>query len=209
MSDTDQSQSKKRKTLKNKESKPFWNEKAAQISQQWGLDLKTQPADKREGENIESNSWFSIVKHKQAPLVNDSLDLPPKVNSEKEILRARHVRLYPTASQQETLRKWFGTQRYLYNRALKMHRDGQPMNIKTLRLKLTNNDTNILEPHEQWPNEYHYTLKDEALRDLVNLNSTITRPTTKYRSALQIEVQDAKGTKGTNSEPFGSQEILK
>ena len=144
MSDTARSQLKKRKTLKNRESKPFWNEKAAQISRQWSLDSKAQPGVQREVKNIESYSWFSIIKHKQAPIINDSLDLPPKVNSEREILRARHIRIYPTAAQQETLRKWFGTQRYLYNRALKLHREGLPMNIKTLRMKLTNNNTNIL-----------------------------------------------------------------
>lgn len=136
MSDTDQSRLKKRKTLKIKEARPFWNEKAAQLSQQWGLDSKAQPAVKREVENIESHSWFSIVKHKQAPIINNSLDLPPKGNSEKEILRARDIRIYPTAAQQETLRKWFGTQRYLYNRALKLHREGLPMKIKTLRMTL-------------------------------------------------------------------------
>ena len=152
------------------------NEKAAQLSQQWGLDVKNSLAGERKGEKIESNSWFTIVKHKQVLITNDSLDLPLKVHIEKELTRARHIRLYPTTSQQETLRKWFGTQRYVYNRALKLHHEGQPMNIKTLRQMLINKDINILEPHEQWLKEYNYDLKSEALRDLVkNYSSNMAR----------------------------------
>lgn len=53
-----------------------------------------------------------------------------------------------------------------------MHREGQPMITKTLRQKLINIDTRILEPHEQWLNDYHYILKDEALRDFVENNNS-------------------------------------
>lgn len=98
MSETSQGRRKKRKTLKNKEFKPFWNEKATRLSQQWGLDVKNPLAAGIQGEKIESNSWFSIVKHRQAPIMSNSLELPPKVNSEEELTRARHIRLYPTTS---------------------------------------------------------------------------------------------------------------
>ena len=41
---------------------------------------------------------------------------------------------------------------------------------------MLNRDTNILEPQEQWLNDYNYDLKDEALRDLVkNYSSNMAR----------------------------------
>ena len=171
-----QNQAKKRKTSNSKTTKPYWNEDAAHISQQWGLNTILPTAAKNLSQKITSDSWFNVVKHPQVPVINDSLNLPLSNGVKEEITRARKIRIYPTNSQKETLKKWFGCQRYIYNRALKLHRDGMAMTIKGLRQTLLNRDTNILEPQEQWLNDYSYDLKDEALRDLVkNYSSNMAK----------------------------------
>lgn len=162
-----QNQAKKRKTSKKNTSRPFWNADAADLSKKWGLNTMLPTAAKKLYKKINSDSWFSVVKHPQAPIINNSLDLPLSSGVKEKMIRARKIRIYPTTTQKETLKKWFGCQRYIYNKALKMHNDGMLINIKILREKLLNKKTSVLEPEEQWLFDYNYDLKDEALRDLV------------------------------------------
>ncbi|KAK9325506.1 hypothetical protein V1517DRAFT_178742, partial [Lipomyces orientalis] len=51
---------------------------------------------------------------------------------------ARLIRLFPTKSQKETLRQWFGTQRYIYNRSVALVREGMKPTQKELRALLLN-----------------------------------------------------------------------
>ena len=176
MNSSIKNQVKKRKTSKKIPSKPFWNDETSAISQQWGLDTMHSMAAKKFRQKIRSDSWFSVVEHPQAPIMNNSVSLPLSSGVKKELIRARKIRIYPTTYQKEALKKWFGCQRYIYNRALKMYNDGIPIGIKTLREQLLNKNTNVLEPWEQWLNEYQYDLKDESLRDLIkNYNSNVSK----------------------------------
>ncbi|KAK9236131.1 hypothetical protein V1525DRAFT_389788 [Lipomyces kononenkoae] len=68
-------------------------------------------------------------------------------------LRALKICLFPTTSQKETLRKWFGAQRY----------------NKELRAVPLNSKTNKLKDSEKWLDEYQYDLKDEAIRDFMKI----------------------------------------
>ncbi|KAK9360723.1 hypothetical protein V1504DRAFT_131846 [Lipomyces starkeyi] len=58
--------------------------------------------------------------------------------------RARKMRLFPTTSQKETLRQWFGTQRYIYNKCVALVREGMKPMQKKLRAVLLNSETNTL-----------------------------------------------------------------
>ncbi|KAK9317851.1 hypothetical protein V1522DRAFT_147857 [Lipomyces starkeyi] len=58
--------------------------------------------------------------------------------------RTRKMRLFPTTSQKETLRQWFGTQRYIYNKCVALVRDGMKPTQKKLRAVLLNSETNTL-----------------------------------------------------------------
>ncbi|CCE90908.1 RNA-guided endonuclease InsQ/TnpB family protein TDEL_0C00190 [Torulaspora delbrueckii] len=187
-----QNQAKKRKTSKSKAAKPYWNENAAHFSQQWGLNTMLPTAAKKLGQKINSDSWFSVIKHPQAPIINDSLNLPLSSGVEEELIRARKIRIYPTNSQKETLKKWFGCHRYIYNKALKMHKDGVLMNIKILREKLLNKKTSALTPEEQWLSEYNYDLKDEALRDLVKNYSSNMAKFKKTRVPFKLRFKTKK-----------------
>lgn len=108
-----------------------------------------------------------MVEHPQAPVTNHLLELPVSGEFKEEIIRARKIRIYRTTSQKESLEKWFGCQRFMYDRALKLHRDGMEMSVKALRQTLLNRDTDVLEPQEEWLSEYNNDLKSEALRDIV------------------------------------------
>lgn len=54
----------------------FWNEDAAHCSRQGGLGKMLPMAAKKLDQKVISNSWFSAVKHPQAPIANHSLSLP-------------------------------------------------------------------------------------------------------------------------------------
>ncbi|KAK9483615.1 hypothetical protein V1527DRAFT_498303 [Lipomyces starkeyi] len=58
--------------------------------------------------------------------------------------RDRKMRLFPTTSQKETLRQWFGTQRYIYIKCVALVREGMKPTQKKLRSVLLNSETNTL-----------------------------------------------------------------
>ncbi|KAK9256945.1 hypothetical protein V1507DRAFT_167190 [Lipomyces tetrasporus] len=69
-------------------------------------------------------------------------------------MRARKIRLFPTTSQKETLRQWFGAQRYIYHKCVALVRGRMKPTQKELRAVLLNSETNTLDDNEKWLDEY-------------------------------------------------------
>lgn len=89
-------------------------------------------------------------------------------------MTAQKIRIYPKKSQQQTLNKWFGLQRWVYNKCLAQHKENIRNEIKTtvgsLRTNIINNSN--FENSNTWVLDYNYDLRDEAIRDFIkNLKS--------------------------------------
>ncbi|KAK9364918.1 putative transposase DNA-binding domain-containing protein [Lipomyces kononenkoae] len=142
--------------------KTFWTEATREISQEWPLVSGSSVSGS--SRNVESDSWFPIQVHPQtsapAPISQKSF-LPSLLTQQSadcdgHKMRALKIRLFPTKSQKETLRQWFGTQQ--------------------LRAVLLNSETNKLDDTEKWLEEYEYDLKDEAIRDFMkNYSSNMAK----------------------------------
>ena len=97
----------------------------------------------------------------------DWLDLINKESANSSI----KIRIYPTKEQKQTLNKWFGVRRFIYNKCLASIKKKEcKENLKDLRNKNIYNSN--YETKDSWMLDYNYDLRDEALRDLMkNINS--------------------------------------
>ncbi|KAK9320138.1 hypothetical protein V1517DRAFT_348451 [Lipomyces orientalis] len=148
----------------------FWRASTRELSQEWSLNTTTVSAGVCGSyRSIESNSWFSIQVHPQqltrSPNSRKTF-LPSLITSPRKMMadeqqrtdggadgggnkiRARKIRLFPTTSQKETLRQWFGTQRHIYNKCVALVREGMKPTQKELRAVLLNSGTNTLDDRE-------------------------------------------------------------
>ncbi|KAJ8100543.1 hypothetical protein POJ06DRAFT_290410 [Lipomyces tetrasporus] len=141
----------------------FWRESTRELSQKWALNTTTVSAGVSGSQrSIPSNSWFSIQVHpqkrtrppnSQKTFLLSSITSPQKTMADEQQrtegggnnMRARKIRLFPTRSQKEILRQWFGAQRYIYNKCA---------SLKELRAVLLNSETNTLNDNEKWLDEY-------------------------------------------------------
>ncbi|KAK9349556.1 hypothetical protein V1523DRAFT_400024, partial [Lipomyces doorenjongii] len=181
---TSSSGSRKRKLSQASEShspgqrKQFWTEVTRELSQQWPL--VSGISDSGASRSVDSDSWFSIQVHPQTstPTPNSGKSFLPSLNTSEDQqradgdddgdkMRARKIRVFPTTAQKETLRQWFGAQRYIYNKCVTLIRGGMKPTQKELRAVLLNSKTNTLSETEKWLDEYEYDLKDEAIRDFM------------------------------------------
>jgi transposase len=88
----------------------------------------------------------------------------------EEAGKAHRVRIYPNSKQRQTLRKWFGVRRWVYNKCLSVVENGTKATLSELRKKVINNDN--FKTENTWMLEYEYDLRDEAVRDFIkNMNS--------------------------------------
>ncbi|KAK9359191.1 hypothetical protein V1504DRAFT_441502 [Lipomyces starkeyi] len=148
------------------------------LSQEWPLVSGTSVSGS--SRSVESDSWFSIEVHPQtgAPAPNSRKSfLPSLITSEEQQsaggdgdgddddkLLVRKIRLFPTTSQKETLRQWFGAQRR------------HEANAERTACFLLNSKTSQLNDSEKWLEQYEYDLKDEAIRDFMkNYNSNMAK----------------------------------
>ncbi|KAK9310870.1 hypothetical protein V1524DRAFT_371998, partial [Lipomyces starkeyi] len=160
--------------------KKFWTEVTRGLSQEWPLVSGTSVSGS--SRSVESDSWFSIEVHPQtgAPAPNSRKSfLPTLITSEEQQsaggdgdddddkLRVPKICLFPTTSQKETLRQWFGAQRYIYNKCVALVQGGMKPTQKELRAVLLNSKTSQLNDSEKWLEQYAYDLKDEAIRDFM------------------------------------------
>lgn len=75
------------------------------------------------------------------------------------------IRIYPSKTQKLTLKKWFGIQRWVYNKCLAMFKQNNKITLKQLRKSIINNEN--FKDVNQWMLNYDYDLRDEAIRDFI------------------------------------------
>ena len=153
---------------------------------QWNNQIKTLKY-KKDIKPIELNiikAHKNIIKCQKyiaklrATEVDDS-NIPNFIEEKEQAEKAIKYRIFPTKSQRETLSKWFGVRRYIYNKVLYYIRNLDQVKFKMpskkeLRAKFINN--NNYENVDKWVLDYDYDLKDEALQDLLkNYKSAIAK----------------------------------
>lgn len=163
---------------KEKVFKPFWNDHCQEISQRLWSPIGTDYVDLR------LNSWNSssismipdssfLIKKQINPQIESSpmtsflssmsIPVDPWV---KDRIRTRKVRIYPTSQQQQTLRQWMGTCRYIYNRSLHNINQGNEPNPTFFSLRnkyVTAKDNTVIHP---WESETPKDIRAGALQDL-------------------------------------------
>ena len=93
---------------------------------------------------------------------------------QSDITSVKHIHLTLNTKQKLKLRMWFGLQRWIYNKCLEKIKNDKLTTIKELRAAVIN-DINYISKNK-WVKEYHYDLRDEALRDLLkNIKSNIAK----------------------------------
>ena len=126
---------------------PYWNESCEVISSALLLPIGIDsPASAEKLYNTWLNktvekSWFSTRLFTVPPQKN-SLPISSQfctsfpvecMDSANTVIKSRKIEIFPTVEQKETLRKWFGTSRYVYNHAVSLFEDKDtPTNFKKL-----------------------------------------------------------------------------
>ena len=110
-------------------------------------------------------------------IVNNLKKKTTKLNKE-QAEKAIKIRIFPDSNQKQTLKKWFGVRRWIYNKCLHIMKENYKNKIKTTQKmlrKLVINEINY--KHEnQWMLDFEYDLRDEAMRDMLkNLTSNIAK----------------------------------
>lgn len=104
---------------------------------------------------------------------NEAKKAPIK-KEKSDINSVKHIQLSLSQEQKSILKRWFGLQRWIYNKCLEKIKNNKITTLKALRSAVIN-EINYNE-HNKWVKEYHYDLRDEALRDLLkNINSNIAK----------------------------------
>lgn len=117
------------------------------------------------------------------------------------------IRIYPTKEQRETISKWLGVQRWIYNRCLYLINEKKAKATqKDLRDKVVN-DKNFLKENT-WMLDYEYDLRDEAMRDFLhNLKTNFAkggkfnlefRTKKKYKKQVSMSVLAKKWNRPKN-----------
>jgi len=167
---------------KEKVLKPFWNNQCKEISQRLWLpteiDFVGSPSTfwNTSSQSMESNSWFSMKKMENQQVKISQTTLCPLYIStpvekwEEEGIRARKIRLYPTADQKTILRNWIGARRYVYNRVLASINNGEKINSYELRNKYVTSKTRDGQNNpliKEWEKKIPKDIRNGAIRDLV------------------------------------------
>lgn len=113
-----------------------------------------------------------VIKNNEKKLIKKTSkkkeSLPKNINSVKQI------NLKLTTSQKQTFKQWIGLQRWIYNQCLEQMTKNKITTIKELRKKVINNCN--FKTKNQWVKNFHYDLRDEALRDLLkNRDSNLAK----------------------------------
>ena len=119
-------------TSKEKDFKPFWSQQSMDLSKKLWLPTKIDLQDSVSNSlNISSNKLVEEYKsltekntnlqNKNCPkisLVSSTFSIVDKWESGDTVVRNKKIKLYLKKDQKQILNKWFGTCRYVYNRAL-------------------------------------------------------------------------------------------
>ena len=101
--------------------KPFWNNRCLELSRKiWLPTESSYSAGNSYSKCFPSNHLFETTTLDNSQPSNY---LEPQINDEeivwdKDAIRPRKIKLYPTKKQKKKLKKWIGTTRYVYNNAL-------------------------------------------------------------------------------------------
>ncbi len=135
--------------------KPFWNSSCDIKTQKLTLlnhdeyqVLHTGVVPTTQPSNVTghtSNYWMKMVTTKHDESLKFAVSPEAKLlnnwditNPHREIVKARKIRLLPNTQQKATLNKWFGTCRYVYNRALDyINETNEPYNKDLISSLLT------------------------------------------------------------------------
>lgn len=164
---------------KEKVLKPFWTKQCTILSQKLWLPIETDYVVSHSnfwnGSSIkmELNSWFSIKKMNNPLNKNSLMTSSPLFTSipvekwEKDVIRTRKIRLYPTNEQQKIMKGWMSTRRYVYNKVLAhIKKDKEKITFFDLRNKYVTakNNPNV----EFWETETPKDIRAGAVSDVVN-----------------------------------------
>ena len=164
---------------KEKVLKPFWTKQCTILSQKLWLPIETDYVVSHSnfwnGSSIkmELNSWFSIKKMNNPLNKNSLMTSSPLFTSipvekwEKDVIRTRKIRLYPTNEQQKIMKGWMSTRRYVYNKVLAhIKKDKEKITFFDLRNKYVTakNNPNV----EVWETETPKDIRAGAVSDVVN-----------------------------------------
>ena len=118
-----------------KDCAPYWNDFCAETSSKLWLPTETALQDLVSTcsssllRKTAGNSWFSVkaweaTKRKCVKTSSPFSTTSHAECTEKEVIRARKIRLYPTNEQEKLFKKWLAVSRYSYNRAVDLIQSG-------------------------------------------------------------------------------------
>ncbi len=159
-------------TSKGKGLEPYWNGLCKVISSKLLLPIGIGSPDSISTlydtslNKTVANSWFSIKQstvHKKNSRRIFSQSCMSSVagctDSEVTVTKSKKIRVYPTTEQRETLRQWFGTARFTYNKTVALlNETDTKANWKAIK-------TGILHDLPDWSKETPYQIKSIAIRD--------------------------------------------
>jgi IS605 OrfB family transposase len=175
--------------------KPFWNLISQGLSKEFWI-----PSSDNYINNTNQKSWYTniccddnndknnISKH--YPLFNKK-----KTDNTEEQFTATKLRIYPNKEQKQTLEKWFGASRFIYNNCLSYINDNSGvkgiMTIKNLRTKFVNNENFTIK--NKWMIDIPYDIRDEAVRDLKkNYKSNFVKKNNGNNNSFDIKYKSKK-----------------
>ena len=172
-----------------KDFKPFWTPHSKELSKKLWLPIETDCVDSPS--NCSSSS--SPVRKPNLSCWTQSMENPQNKNSqttyspsftftpaavwEEEGIRARKIRLYPTAIQRRILRQWMGTARWTFNKGLETTRANQENRIDVPSLTKrwvtqTYRDGTSNPDLPSWTLETPKDIRKGGLRDLYKAHKT-------------------------------------
>lgn len=119
----------------------------------------------------------------------------PKIIEEYNAIK---LRIYPNFEQKQTLRRWFGIHRLIYNKCLDYAKENNVYKInkyvlKDIRDLIINNDN--YERENRWMLEVPYEIRDNALRDLKNnYNSNVAKMENGNNNRFNIKFKSRNDT---------------
>ena len=113
-----------------------------------------------------ANSWFltkqnTVRKKNGQRLFSQSClsSVAECTDSEVAVIKSKKIRVYPDKEQRGTLRKWFGTARFVYNKTIALlNETDTKANWKAIK-------TGIIHSLPDWAKEVPYQIKSVAIRD--------------------------------------------
>lgn len=156
--------------LKEKDLKPFWNERCAEISSKLWLPIKTDLQDLDStsydtlSKEVVENSWFSArlssAQKKNSPRTC-SISCTSSVAecTGSEITKSKSVKLYLSKQQRKTVKLWMDTSRFVYNVTV------ESINKKKVKPNWLAIKTKIIKELPEWTKPVPYQIKSIAVKD--------------------------------------------